>query len=120
MSVLSMYMVFRAQNLELVDLSGYEQSIHKENQVLFSAGPIESLKTVQDQVSILKGDKTRRQCQVVELAWMEKDRSPQELDGSQLNTVQYKVKPGRLICYISCCYSPYFFPTAAGNGVLSP
>lgn len=36
MSVLSMYLVFRAQNFEPVDLSGYEQkNIHKEDQVLF-------------------------------------------------------------------------------------
>lgn len=116
-----MYLVFRAQNFDLWTYQDMNRRIStKRTRFSFSAGPIKSLNMGQDQVSILKGGKTRRQCQVVELGWMEEDRSPRGLDRSQRDTVQCKVKPGRSICYFSSCCRPYFFPAAAGNGVLSP
>ena len=47
--------------------------------------------------------------------WVEQEGSPSKLDGSGLNAVQCKVKPGRFACCVSSSYSFSFFPAAAGT-----
>lgn len=95
-----MYISFlhvQGSGLRILNLWGYQNEEYTQTKNRYLLGFFsQGQSTVQNQFIIPKGFKTRRQCQVVVLGWMEKEGSPWELDRGGLNVVQWKIKPGRL------------------------